>query len=397
MKRDLIKRIAEEGNTPAYVFETDILRQKILSVRTGLGNNPDIQLCYAMKANPFLIKELEPYIDKYEVCSPGELSICKKKHVDMDKIVMSGVNKEKTDIELAMEWGVTLFTAESKAQMDLLQQCADIQKKKIRILLRLTSGNQFGMDRQSILDMIEHRDQFPGLAIKGIQFYSGTQKKTKKIREELDELCGFCQELRQNYHLELEELEYGPGFGIDYFGKGDSGYHALEECREAFEKITDMKLGLTLEMGRFLAAECGSYITKVMDVKQNDGQKYCIVDGGIHHVNYYGQVMGARIPPVRHYRTAYHYEEAAEADESQEAEKICVCGSLCTVADVLGRNIPLCDIREGDLLVFEKIGAYSVTEGIYLFLSRRMPKIYLLSGDRLELLRDSYETYQLNC
>ncbi len=396
MKKEWIRKIAEEGNTPAYVFETDVLKQKISAVRTGLGNHPGIRLCYAMKANPFLIKELEPYIDKFEVCSPGELAICKKKNAAMDKIVMSGVNKEKEDIERALEWGVTLFTVESRAQLDLLAQCADIQHKRIKVLLRLTSGNQFGMDRQCILDIIGQRDKFPGLIIKGIQFYSGTQKKTKKIREEIDALCDFCQELRQSCNFEPEELEYGPGFGIDYFGKGDGG-NVLEECREVFEKAADRNLELTLEMGRFLAAECGSYITKVMDIKQNDGQEYCIVDGGIHHVNYYGQVMGARIPPVRHYRMADHYEEAAEGKENQEAQNICVCGSLCTVADVLGRNIPVCDLQEGDLFVFEKIGAYSVTESMYLFLSRRMPKVYLLSEDGLELLRDSFETYQWNC
>lgn len=397
MKRELVKQIAEAGNTPAYILDADVLLQKLSSVRAGLGNNPGIRLCYAMKANPFLIKTLEPYIDKYEVCSPGELSICKKKNIDMGKIVMSGVNKEKDDIAHALEWGVSVFTIESRAQLDLIQQCAASQNKMMRVLLRLTSGNQFGMDKKDILDIIEKRESYKNLTVKGIQFYSGTQKKVKKITEEIVALCEFCQELKQKYRFEAEELEYGPGFGIDYFGKGDCNDDVTEKCREAFDKVTDMNLQLTLEIGRFLAAECGSYITRVMDVKQNEGQKYCIVDGGIHHVNYYGQVMGARVPPVRHYSIAYNYEEVPDEDMERKAENVCVCGSLCTVADVLVRNISLCDVQEGDLFVFEKIGAYSVTEGIYLFLSRRMPKIYLLSDEELELIRDSYETYQWNC
>ncbi len=397
MKRELIKQIAEAGNTPAYVLDTDVLLQKLSSVRSGLGNNQGIRLCYAMKANPFLVKALEPYIDKYEVCSPGELSICKERDIDMGKIVMSGVNKEKEDIVHALEWGVSVFTIESRAQLDLIQLCAGSQNKTVQVLLRLTSGNQFGMDRKDILDIIEHRGDFQNLIVIGIQFYSGTQKKIKKITEEIDALCGLCQELKQKYQFEAEELEYGPGFGIDYFGRSDSADKVPEECKEAFEKVTDMNLQLTLEMGRFLAAECGSYITRVMDVKRNEGQNYCIVDGGIHHVNYYGQVMGARVPPVRHYSIAYNYEEVSAEDGERKAENVCVCGSLCTVADVLVRNIFLCNVQEGDLFVFEKIGAYSVTEGIYLFLSRRMPKVYLLSGEELELIRDSYETYQWNC
>lgn len=396
MKQELIKQIAEEGNTPAYVFEADVLKQKVSSIRTELGNPKNIRLCYAMKANPFLIQELEPIIDKYEVCSPGELSICKRKDIPMEKVVMSGVNKEKTDIESALEWGVAVFTVESRAQLDLIQQCADARKKAVQVLLRLTSGNQFGMDRTEIIDIITRREEFSGLEIKGIQYFSGTQKKIKKILEEINMLCDFCQELKYNIHFEAEELEYGPGFGIDYFGKGNNG-DVLQECKEALNKITAMGLRLTLEMGRFLVAECGSYITKVMDVKRNDGQNYCIVDGGIHHVNYYGQVMGARIPPVQHYRLACGYEEMAEAEKEDELENVCVCGSLCTVADILGRNIPLCHVQQGDLLVFKNIGAYSVTEGIYLFLSRRMPKIYILTDEELKLARDSVETYELNC
>lgn len=397
MKRELIKQIAEAGNTPAYVFDENILLQKISSVRTGSGNNRDIRLCYAMKANPFLVKVLEPYIDKYEVCSPGELFICKKQNIDMGKIVMSGVNKEKEDIVYALKWGVSVFTIESSAQLDLIQQCAVSQNKIVHVLLRLTSGNQFGMDRNNIFDIVEHREDFSNLSVKGIQFYSGTQKKVKRITEEIDDLCGFCMELKQKYQFEAEELEYGPGFGVDYFGKGDCDDDVPEECKEAFKRITDLNLKLTLEMGRFLVAECGSYITKVMDVKRNIGQNYCIVDGGIHHVNYYGQVMGARIPPIRHYSAVNNYEEELAEKKEYKSENICICGSLCTVADVLIRNISFCNVQKEDLFVFEKIGAYSVTEGIYLFLSRRLPKIYLLSVNGLELIRDSYETYQWNC
>ncbi len=396
MKQELIEKIVKEGNTPAYVFDVEALKKRLSFMREILGDNLNIQLCYAMKANPFLVKVLETLIDKYEVCSPGELSICEKKDIDMGKIVMSGVNKEKEDVERALGWGVGIFTIESRAQLNLIQKCANTQNKTVQVLLRLTSGNQFGMEKADVLDIIERRKEFPNLAVKGIQYYSGTQKKVRKIKEEMESLYDFCQELEQDYQFKAEVLEYGPGFGIDYFGKEENTDKVLEECRKIFEKALVMKLQLALEMGRYLVAECGSYLTKVMDVKRNNGQNYCIVDGGINHVNYYGQVMGVRIPPVRYYRMAHNYAEEPIMDGKQNTESMCVCGSLCTVADVLIRNIPVTDVQEGDVFVFEKIGAYSMTEGIYLFLSRQMPKIYLLQDEKLELIRDSYETYQFN-
>ncbi len=396
MEQKYIKEIVKEGSTPAYIFDAGIIKKKINSIKEKLGNNEKIQLCYAMKANPFLIKIMEPFIDKYEVCSPGELSICIEQNIDMNKIVLSGVNKEKEDIIRAMKWDC-VFTVESRIQLKLIEECAKNLNKKVKVLLRLTSGNQFGLDKTEITDIIRQRKKFINLEVCGIQYFSGTQKKVKKIIEEMGILCSFCQELKQNYEYEAEVLEYGPGLGIDYFGKNEDVDGVIEKCKDAFEMATTAKLQLILEMGRFLAAECGSYLTQVVDVKKNNNQNYCIVDGGINHVNYYGQIMGVRVPPVRYYQMIHNYEEKKIASEDEACESICVCGSLCTVADVLIKKLPVEDVHVGDIFIFEKIGAYSVTEGIYLFLSRKMPKVYLLWEGGLELLRDSYETYQLNC
>lgn len=392
MKQEVVKRIISENSTPCYIFDLDQLEKNARALRKRLGK---ARLCYAMKANPFLIKPLENIIDKYEVCSPGELKICKEKKIDMSKIVLSGVNKEIKDINNALEWGVKVYTVESKLHLKIIQEMASKYAKKVDVLLRLTSGNQFGMGWAEITEIIQNRNDYKGVEIIGLQYYSGTQKKTKKIIEEAQFLCDKCKILNQEYGFLVKELEYGPGFLIDYFGQSKMDGDICEECCKVFRQIEEMGIDLTLEMGRFLVADCGCYITKVMDIKENEEQRFCIVDGGIHHVNYHGQVMGVRIPPIEYYKVSQDYSkvnlrELADSD-------ICVCGSLCTVADVLVRNIPL-DIPEiGDVLIFYKMGAYSVTEGIYLFLSRCMPKIYFMKDENLTLVRDFIETYQLNC
>lgn len=51
----------------------------------------------------------------------------------------------------------------------------------------------------------------------------------------------------------------------------------------------------------------------------------------------------------------------------------------------------------GDLLVFDRIGAYSVTEGIYLFLSRQLPVVLTYTQKQgLSLVRDAFPTDILN-
>ncbi len=397
MHQEILKQLKNENATPAYIFDIMRLQKRVSYIVKELETDSRIELCYAMKANPFLIKSLDSLVDGFEVCSPGELSICKKENIAMEKIVLSGINKDMDDVKRAMIWGVGMYTIESKQQLLMIQECAFSLGIVVKVLVRLTSGNQFGVDKNEIKEILRRREAFPNIEIKGIQYYSGTQKKGGKIVKEIEELLIFCEELEQESQIKIEKLEYGPGFGVEYFGNGGQETWQLEECKKAFKKVTE-KRQLTLEMGRFLAADCGSYITEIVDTKCNDNQKYCIVDGGINHVNYYGQVMGVRIPPIYYYRKeAEEFIEVNIQKEEKSKFGLCICGSLCTAADVLVRNIPLTDANPGDMFVFEKIGAYSVTEGIYLFLSRKLPRVYLLENDGLSLVREAYETYKFNC
>lgn len=388
---------AGKDNTPAFIFDIDKLLHRVLAIKsilTAYGRR-NCSLCYAMKANPFLIAPLGEAVDKFEVCSPGELSICIDQKVDSKKVVFSGVNKGKKEIEAALEYGVGVFTVESERQLELLRQYARERGRAIPVLLRVTSGNQFGMDWEVVRQLILHREEMSELNIRGIQYFSGTQKKQEKVVGEIEILCGYVRQLREAGY-QIDVLEYGPGFGVEYFGngEGDSLETLLQGVSNALEQFPD-DIQLVLEMGRFLVADCGWYLTKVVDWKRNEGKNYCLVDGGIHHVNYYGQVMGARKPPVSHLRE--QGGNFLEVKPEPGAEKWNLCGSLCTIADVLARNLEISRPQQNDYFLFERIGAYSVTEGIYLFLSRDLPKVYFWQDGKLGLVRDSRRTWEWNC
>ena len=100
----------------------------------------------------------------------------------MADIVLSGVNKEKADILHVMKdcGGVGVYTIESRTQLELLQACAKETNLTIRALIRVTSGNQFGVDESELEDIIANRTQYPNIDFYGIQCYTGTQKKKIK-------------------------------------------------------------------------------------------------------------------------------------------------------------------------------------------------------------------------
>ncbi len=387
MDKKKLEELASFAGTPAYIFDIDVLKERISRVSDQIR---PAELCFAMKANPFLAGLIDDCVDYYEVCSPGEFHICVKNGIPMKKVVLSGVYKEYEDVYYAMEQGVTTYTAESVRQFALLHRCAKELGKTVEVLLRVTSGNQFGMSEEDVTKLVRGRMSYDGVQITGLQYFTGTQKKSaKKIAGELEYIEDLIQRLKEQEGFDTRVLEFGPGLGVPYFIKDDMDEDAklLEEFVRFYKRERPYKL--VFEMGRFLSASCGYYITKVVDQKKNDAVHVCIVDGGIHHVNYYGQNMAMKTPVLSYF--------PQHSMEQEEEELWTVYGSLCTTADILLKRLPLRDVRVGDYLVFHNIGAYSVTESPYLFLSRRMPKIYAYSRQEgMRLLRDGLETWTFN-
>lgn len=380
-------------HSPAYLFDMDILRAKVAAITEILGDTA--RMCYAVKANPFLIRPMDDMVTKYEVCSPGELEICRSSGIDMSKVVFSGINKTADSIETAAAWGVGVMTAESMEQFRLIAACAAARKQTISVMPRLTNGSQFGVNEEDIEGLIADRDSYPYIHIPGIQYFTGTQKKkSDHIIAELDYMDRFCRHLREDYGFPMEQFEYGTGLWVPYFTSDsfEQEYQDLIRIRDYFAE-KQYPYEIILEMGRYPVASCGYFVTKAMDCKCNKGVNYCIIDGGIHHINYYGQNMALKTPLIDH----IPMHPVAGGPAPSPEDKWMLCGSLCTFNDVVARNLPLRDLQIGDYLLFHHIGAYAVTEGGYLFLSRDLPTLYAVSEqDGFRIIREGQPTYPIN-
>ncbi len=385
MNSEALQDIAAFFATPAFIFDADEFGRRAKNVKSAIGG---ASLCYSIKANPFLLACLPEEIDRVEVCSPGELAICRRVGVDPSTVVYSGVNKGSEDIAEAIEYGAELLTAESLRQLGLINAAALAAGKRVRVALRLTSGNQFGMDSENLKRAVAEKGSYEGVDIVAIHYYSGTQKKKLAVVEkELAELEELADTLEERFGLSGISLEYGPGLPADYFGDDPEG-RDMAVLAEAGAMIAAVaaRRSVTVEFGRFLASPCGTYLTAAADIKNNNGENFVICDGGINHLKYYGQTMAMQTPPI-----------TLLGDHGERTEDYTLCGSLCTTADILVRKVTLPALSVGDVLAFGRCGAYSVTEGIGLFLSRQLPRIVLHSergGNRL--LRDFYGTDILN-
>lgn len=395
-------KVAKEYGSPLYVFDETQVCKRIEKIRALVGEN--VGICYAMKANPFIVKDIAKSVDRLEVCSPGEYEICIRSGVDLDQIIISGVNKTYQSMSRIIEvsQGKGIYTIESELHEEILENLANKFGVKLKVQIRLTDGSQFGVDEEVFTKLAQKVSDSNYLTLVGIHYFSGTMKQVKKIEKELLMLDEFAARIKELTGTNELELEYGPGLRVAYF-VGTSEPSDEEQLESVKRILSDLKNfdKITLEMGRFIAAYCGYYITKVIDAKHNKGKNYCIVDGGIHQINYYGQMLGMNVP----YMSLYNSDEDGQykknlytADEKTEAmEEWTVCGSLCTFNDVLVRNLPMQKVEKGSLMIFERCGAYSVTESIALFLSRDLPKVLLYNEeDGLRLVRDQIETNKFN-
>ena len=413
--------------TPSYVFDLNAFKNRGEKVKAAFGDKVDI--CFSIKANPFLLVDLPEVFSKVEVCSPGELEICKELSIPPSKIIFSGVNKTRENVHEAFQYRVESITAESQIHLNHIiseSKSSEGQGYKPAVLLRLSDESQFGIDEEELVSIVKNRHSFPEIEIKGIHYFTGTGKrKSKEIRRELDRLRNIIKRLKTEADFDTCLVEYGTGLGVEYFPKlnseldyspslmdemsqdwemnllDEASLHIREFAEELSNEVPDFKM--TVEMGRFFATSCGYYIVRIDDIKTNDGINYIIVDGGLHQLKYDGQLQGMKIPAVSHLSPLIAQDNEGKEStiiSSKEFQEWTICGSLCTTADVLVRNLPLRNAKVGDYLVFHRTGAYSVTEGMSLFLSRDIPGVYVFHDSSAEgslsLLRPHTEIANIN-
>lgn len=383
----IYKEITKQVKTPCYVFDTNELKKRVTYLKNNLPDN--VNLCFALKANPFLATSLKNMVNKFELCSYGEYKIAANSGIKPAQMVVSGVYKNYEELKeiISLKEPKILITIESLNQLDLIEKIGQELKITVKVLLRLTSNNQFGLSKNEIIKILENRYSYQYLNIVGLHYFSGTQHfLLKHIKKDIDYIDKFLTELKDNLGYLAEELELGLGLPVNYF-KEEKEFNETDFLHEVSNYLNNMTYNghITLELGRSITSSCGSYLTKIVDLKKNDAGNFAIVDGGINHITYYGQMMAMKHPDVLLYPVRTGPKESYN-----------ICGSLCTINDILVKDLEVSNIKIGDILAFKRVGAYAMTEGISLFLSRDLPNVVLINDNHIEVVRNDVKTYPLN-
>lgn len=366
--------------SPCYHFDAEKLIQNIQTMREQFEGVPEI--CYSVKSNPFMVKYAASAADYVEVCSAGELQICEEAGIPPSKIVVGGIYKSDEELDYIARRQYHRISVESLRELDTLARASTRYMVEQKVLLRLSSGNQFGMRECELHEVTDHLKRYPYIRFCGIHYYSGTQKKKAS---DIEKDLTFIRQVVEKLGLPNPQIEYGPGIGFPALMEDSVWYNSLIEEIGRLLIPFCKEYCVTLEMGRAVTSGIGYYITKIVDIRERENNSFYIVNGGIHHISYYSQINGCPCPHIRYLDK-----------KNTETTQVTICGELCTAHDIVAKKVMIPAGIIGDFLVFENMGAYSVTEARSLFLSHPLPTVLIRDHNQTYVARDHNETYKLN-
>ncbi|MDA3812079.1 MAG: diaminopimelate decarboxylase [Spirochaetaceae bacterium] len=387
---DLITEIG----TPLFIYDAQTIKDRYNYLRENLPEQVDI--FYAMKANPNIavMKLLVNLGAGVEVASEGELYACGKIGVDPKNIVFAGPSKTKEDISLAIDLGLYALNAESAGEINRINEIARNKNKVMDIELRINpefeiegaavnmggGSKKFGIDSESIEDVIREVSNLKNIRLQGIHIYAGTGiQNSNGFLSNMENCFTLAEEINKR-NFKILSIDIGGGIGIPYSEKDESlsieGISdRINHIIKKYKFIKENNTRIIVEPGRYLVGQCGLYVTTVIDKKHSRGKEYLLVDGGAQHL-LRPALLGQTQPT---YNISRKQEKFGLFD---------VGGSLCTSIDFLGKDIQLPENSDvGDYIGVFCSGAYGYTESMPLFLSHDIAPEVLIHNGKYDIIR----------
>jgi diaminopimelate decarboxylase len=396
--------IAGKFGTPTYVYSRAAIDSAYQELHKGLGVLPHT-LCFAVKSNGNLsiLKYLAKIGSGFDIVSGGELHYLQRIGVRGDRIVFSGVGKDRYEIREALTYrargrgrraGILLFNAESEAELDtLMEESARLPGRganqpsvAIRVNPDVQAGghphiatgcheHKFGLDWPEAKRLYRAHRNSKWIHWQGISAHIGSQITTLvPFRRALERLAGFVEELRRE-QIDLRFLDVGGGLGVRY---SDQKPPTRTEYARLVSKMA-RKLGvhLLLEPGRSIIAPAGVLLTRVVYTKTNRGKTFVVVDSAMNDLM--RPALYGAIHPIT--------KIARERNENDaHRQRVDIVGPVCETGDCFLRDWPLGEVKTGDLLAIWAAGAYGMSQASN-YNARCRPAEVLVEGRRFRLIR----------
>jgi len=375
------------GGTPCYVYDRNKIKSNIIALTNLLPKK--IKLHYAIKANPMpnLVAHAANYLDGLDVASHQELLTALSTGIDPLTISIAGPGKTQKSLLAAIISGAVI-NVESKTELVRIQKISTLHKRKANVAFRINpdfelkgaamkmsgGAKQFGIDAEIFADIFSFVNE-QSINFVGFHIFSGSQNlSVDSLLESYRKSLELAFKLSRQINVIPKQINIGGGIGINYHSGQVPvdikslclGLHQIVE--ELDEKLINTEVHL--ELGRFLVANAGMYLCKIVDLKQSRGKTFWVCDGGMHHhlanSGNLGQVFRKNYPVY-----------LANCIESKLTHHVDIVGPLCTPLDIIASNISLPIGKIGGYVAVMLSGAYGASAS---------PQGFLSQGQALEIL-----------
>lgn len=401
---DWLGQAAEQFGTPSFVYFADRIAQRIDALRDAFEGR--FALSYAVKSNPnpALLAWLNGRIDLLDVSSIGEFHLAVSAGWNPVLISFTGPAKRDFEIRDAIHGNVGLLVIESLREARLANAVARSIGCVQRVLVRIAPdyvpkgfGDQmagrpspFGIDLDDAPGALDQIMTMRHLNLAGLHIYSGTQcLKPEAIVENYRGFLRIFATLCDAHGVTPDKLILGSGLGVAYHDQDiplnltDIATGILPEIEHFRALPRFANTQLALELGRYLVAEAGFFLTRVVSIKQSRGVRIAICDGG----------MNNHLPASGHFgmvirRNYSMHKVGHRVGGGMDMEKVDLSGPLCTSIDRLGSSVELPHLEEGDVIAIHNSGAYGLTASPIHFISHAPPaELMVVDGEIQDVSR----------
>ncbi|HHQ6539143.1 TPA: type III PLP-dependent enzyme [Serratia fonticola] len=386
-------QLAKSIGTPFYAYSSAQLKHDLQKLMSTMPKG--LNFFYSLKANPniSLVKVIHQQGVGCEVCSLTELETALCAGAAAQDIIFVGPGKSDTELARCVELGIKAVVVESLGELQRLEtlaaQAGKFQTFAFRINPNFTSKKarlvmggkprQFGIDEDVVIDALSHLGRYPHLTLAGIHVYLGTRiLLAEAVIDNTRNILSLVEHIEAKLPNPLAFVDIGGGLGIPYYPKEqflDLGAAAQGLAPLIAQFQSDHpNTRLIMELGRYIIARAGIFVTAVRDIKSSKGKTFAICDGGS---NCHGAASGL----ASAIRKNFPIKRLGASNDTEHTEDYMITGPLCTPTDLIGDSVTLPRLQAGDLVGVFHSGAYGLTASPVNFLSFGQPAEVLIDGD----------------
>lgn len=386
-----LESLARGYGTPLYVYSADQIVERLGLFQKALAGR-DHLVCYAVKANSALaiLKLLADCGAGFDIVSGGELErVLAAAPEAAERVVFSGVGKTAAEIDLALEAGILEFNVESEAELELLATRARKHKRKARFALRvnpdvfadthpyISTGlreHKFGVDIRRAPAIYKNAAGNRWLEAHGVSVHIGSQiRSAAPFGAAMERVSKLVRQLARE-GIVLRSIDAGGGLGIDYHGGEFNAAAKVNEYAAALDRaLAGFEGRLLIEPGRFLVAQAGALLSRVLYVKRNGKKTFVITDAAMNDL-------------IRPALYQAHHEIVPVRPRAGKPRVVDVVGPVCESGDFFARDRKLAPLEPGDLVALLDAGAYGMAQSSN-YNSRPRPAEVLVEGTRARVIR----------